>query len=562
MGKLYRITETDDNHSYELKFLFYEVFINYADYYVYFPTYSGMYQQMIDTLRGALGDAPTANTIMWIHPEGTSDNPKGSDIGVPGRSVATAVTGTRWYFTDDNYVRLSGISVDQFGTYNLTYQFCINNAVAFTKTVSCGKGGWVPLYPNLCMLTRQRGGSGTISNINEYTLPSNYASYHNVYYGYQNIAPRSSQGISQAQYEAWVAAMNGAEIDPDNPYAPGGTSEETTEPEGNFSEDSDDVSPDSMPDETYASAVGSGFSTIFLPTKTQLKRLGETFWGQTIVGFFQNMIENISDCFVSLGILPFVLAPGSTVEVTWFNLAITGIYLNLAPKQFYEFDMGSIDLGDDSRIFTSGSALDYSPYSRLGIYLPFIGYQELDIDECRGAVLSLKYRIDILSGACVAIISIGSKAVYQYAGNCLTQIPITSQDMSGLLTGLVTVATAGVGLGMNAAVASAGGEVTAELAGAKKITEAGAKLDATQRTARVANSAGNLVSATANSAMGMKPTYNKTGAISAANSLLAVKQPYLFLITPRQSLPDRYQKYCGFPSNITGCRHTAHTYLG
>lgn len=556
MGKLYRIRETDDNNTYELKFLFYEVFINYGDYHVYFPSYSGMYQQMIDTMRGSLGDAPTANTIMWIHPDGDSSYPKGSDIGVPGRSIATAVTGTRWYFTDNNYVRLSGISVNQYGTYTLTYQFCINNAVAFTKTAECGKGGWIPLYPNLCLLTRQVSGDGTVFNRNEYSIPYNYSIYYNSYYGYRNIAPRGTNSLTQAQYEAWIAAMSGAEIDPDNPYAPGGTSDEGDEPEGNFSEDSDDVSPDAMPDETYASAVGSKFATIFLPTKTQLNHLADVMWGSSVVSFFQNMIENIKDMFISLGILPFVLAPGATKSVKWLGIVDTAISLNLAPKQFYEFDMGSIDLGNDSRIFTSGSALDYSPYSRLGIYLPFIGYQELNIDECRGAVLSLKYRVDILSGCCVAILSIGSKAVYQFSGNCLTQIPLTGQDMSGLLTGAITVATAGVALGASSAVASAGTEVTAERVAAGEMTTAESELASAQRAAKVSSSQGMLASATANAAMGIKPNFSKTGAISGANSLLAVKQPYLFLTTPRQSIPDHYQRYCGFPSNISGKLNT------
>ena len=85
-----------------------------------------------------------------------------------------------------------------------------------------------------------------------------------------------------------------------------------------------------------------------------------------------------------------------------------------------------------------------------------------------------------------------------------------------------------------------------------KMSEASREAKIAHAHAHVASSAGQLSSATANAAMGMKPTYGKAGAISGSASLLSVKQPYLFLTTPRQSIPDHYQRYCGFPSNISG----------
>ena len=349
-----------------------------------------------------------------------------------------------------------------------------------------------------------------------------------------------------------VYALATTSGDPYNPYSPGNYSTETPDLPSNFSEDSDVVTVDAMPDESVTSAVGSGFSTIFTPTKAQLKSLADVFWGQTIVGFFQNMVENISSMFVSLGIMPFVVDAGNTVSVKWLGLIDTTINLTLAASQLMEFDMGSINMADDANIFTSGSVLDYSPFSKLGIYLPFIGYQELDIDECRNAVIGLRYRIDILSGSCVAIIRIDGRDIYQFSGNCLTQIPLTSTDMSGLLTSSVQVAVSAASLGANGAVASAGDALTGERFEKGDLSQAGADLQHSQHLASVIGSSGQLVSATVNGMMGMKPNFKKSGAISASNSLLAVKQPFLFLTTPRQSMPEHYERYCGFPCNITG----------
>lgn len=332
------------------------------------------------------------------------------------------------------------------------------------------------------------------------------------------------------------------------PFTPGGYSGPGGGEFGNFSENSDTVTADTLP---TISAVGSGFSTLFTPTKAQLKTLGDTLWGNTIVGFFQNAITNIKELFVSLGILPFVAPAGATVNVTWMDIATIDIPLTLASEQFVEKDMGSINLATNANIFSSDSVLDYSPYSKLGIYLPFIGYQELDIDECRGATVGLRYRIDILSGSCVAIISINGSDIYQFSGNCLTQIPLNSADFTGLLGASVQVATAAASMGATAAVASAGDAVTAEMAAKEKgISAAQAEAQNAQHAAAVSNAKGSLASATANGMMGMKPNYKKSGAVSASTSLLNVKQPYLFLTTPRQSFPENYGHFCGFPCNI------------
>lgn len=337
------------------------------------------------------------------------------------------------------------------------------------------------------------------------------------------------------------------DYDEDNPYFDGGTSEEGGG-NGNFSDDSDTVDEDDLP---VIDAIGTGFATLFSPSKSQLQSLSTVMWNGSVFAALQNLVENIEDMFTSLAIVPFEVSKGSTVEVTWFDLPITNIFLTLASQQYYEFDMGSINLAEDSRIYTSGSALDYSPFSKLGIFLPFIGFQELDIDECRDATIGLKYRIDILSGTCVALISVSGNTIYQFSGNCLSQIPITNENMQSLVSDAVNVGIAAV------ASHAASGAASADMTAAESTQDTAAReAKMAHAESHLVSSQGRLASATANAAMGMKPTFGKAGAISASASLLAVKQPYLFLTTPRQSIPDHYQRYCGFPSNISGKLNT------
>ena len=359
-------------------------------------------------------------------------------------------------------------------------------------------------------------------------------------------------------------------IDNSNPYYEGGYSGTGGgDPQKqNWSEDSDFVKEDAMPDEEFYGAIATGLVTIFHPTKEQLRRLASVLWADSFWNFVKNAIQNIGDLFISLGMMPFFITGGDNVEVTWFNYAVTGatsktdVYLRLCENQFMEFDMGSIALdGSDDRIFATDSVLDYSPYSKLGIFLPFIGYQELDIDECRGQILYLKYRVDILSGTCVALISLkplgedpqNSRTIYQFTGNCLTQLPLTAVDAQTMITNAVNLGISLVSVGATGAVASAGDAVTAEMQTREHpISAAQGDLRNKQGMSSVANAGGSLASATVNAVMGMKPNFKKSGAIGASSSLLSVKQPYLFLTTPRQSMPEGYNKVCGFPCNIYG----------
>lgn len=352
--------------------------------------------------------------------------------------------------------------------------------------------------------------------------------------------------------------------DPKNPYEKKGV----TRPGGgsiskqNFMDDSDEVTTDAMP---TLSATSTGLVTIFSPTEGQVKHLADVLWGKDFLDFLQNLVTNISDMFISFGMLPFDMTPhvGNTVDITFFDWAVTlhqvatNIPVRLVPNQFIEFDMGSIDMTTNSKIHRTDSLFDYSPYSRLGIYLPFIGFQELDIDEIRESIVHLVYRIDVLSGSCVAKLDVTSyldgktRTLYQFTGNCLTQIPLTSVDCQTMITNAVNLGIALSSAGATSAVAGAGGEFVNSQLDAGKISAEGASLRNKQFAAQVSNAENTLSAATANATMGMKPNFKHSGAIGASSSMLSVKQPYLFLTTPNEAVPKYYERYSGLPSNIT-----------
>jgi len=343
-------------------------------------------------------------------------------------------------------------------------------------------------------------------------------------------------------------------LDGDNPYSPAGK----TMPGGgrrnkqDFGDWSDDVTADGMP---VRSAVGSGLISVFSPTASEMMTLSKVLWSKDFFNWVNNMVSNIDDLFIFLGIVPFNVTKGNTVNVTYFGFVdpSSTISLTLCSQQYYEIDMGTIDLANDGRVHRSDSVFDYSPFSKLGIYLPFIGFEELDIDEFRDKAVNLTYRIDILTGSCLALLTVNGKTLYQFSGNCMTQLPLTSLDASQIVSNSVNIATALVGVGSASAIAGAGAAAI-ESAMNRENNPMNAEQGSLQNArfeAQVSFAGGNLASATANGMMGMKPNFKHSGALGASTSLFAVKQPYLFLTTPNEAVPDGYEKYCGLPSNIT-----------
>lgn len=66
-------------------------------------------------------------------------------------------------------------------------------------------------------------------------------------------------------------------------------------------------------------------------------------------------------------------------------------------------DCGSVEIPEQYQ-----SLLDYSPFSRLTIYLPFVGFQELDDKLVVGHTLKVQYTVDVLSGRCLAQLYVDS----------------------------------------------------------------------------------------------------------------------------------------------------------
>lgn len=294
-------------------------------------------------------------------------------------------------------------------------------------------------------------------------------------------------------------------------YFPGETSE-TGGGTGSFDTTSDEINFPSVP---TLSAVNAGFITLYAPTLAQLNSLASYLWSSSFdLDTFKKLFADPMDVIIGLSIVP-VAVPVSGSSSVKIGFIDSGVSMNLASSQYVTVNCGTLTPAE-----YWGSALDYSPYTKFSIYLPYIGTRELNTDDIMGKTLQVVYNIDILSGACTAMIKCGGSVLYEFSGACATSIPVTGQNWTQLITSCIQLAGAGI------AVAASGG------------------------------SAAGLLPSTANAVMAMKPNIQRTGAVSGSAGMLGVQQPYLIWELPRQSIARDYNKFVGYPSNITALLST------
>ena len=324
-------------------------------------------------------------------------------------------------------------------------------------------------------------------------------------------------------------------LPPAGPGGGGGT--------GNFV-DSDTVD---FPANPGVSAVNSGFISLWSPTEQQMLSLSSYMWNADAftIEFWKKLWADPLEVIYGLNIIPVNLrATGRDIiggtESVIVGLVNTNVEMDYLKEQWIELDCGSISLAE-----AWGAYLDYDPYTKLEIYLPYCGIHPLRVDDFMNGTISLKYKIDLLSGACVALIKADrpnddendlSGIVYQFMGNCATQIPVTASQFADAVRSVISLAAS-----VGTMLATGGGGAAAAAAGT---ASAASKAALAERT--IHNSA-----AVVENVMGIKPGIERSGAIGAAAGLLGVQTPYLIITRPRQAHPTDQNKFTGYPSFIT-----------
>lgn len=364
-------------------------------------------------------------------------------------------------------------------------------------------------------------------------------------------------------------------IDPFEPYPPSGPTP-PDDPPGTFDDDSDVIEDSPLP---TLSAANTGFTRIYNPTLSQVQDLARYLWtSDNIVETLWNKIKQFFDdpmqAIIGFNLVPVPVPDAGSEEFALLYIG-TGVYLNVAASQFVDVDCGTLKI---QRYY--GSALDQSPNTKISCFLPFIGTVQLNCDEVMGTTLQVKYRVDIVSGSCVAKVFVDGSCLYQYSGHCAITIPFSSADFSNYVNAAIQVAKlVGTAVAGGAGALMAAGASEAEQETSYVVTQT------TERTNTVRNPAtGRQItagtsrevvtteypsedsSATKASFAGLtpanisntvaqvissKPVIEHSGSFSGNSGYLGVRRPFVIIERPNMCLPSDFQKLNGYPSMIT-----------
>lgn len=345
--------------------------------------------------------------------------------------------------------------------------------------------------------------------------------------------------------DAYANWLNGVENKEDfSPYTNGTVNKGTKGGDGKWVNPQPPTPVPSLPSNTILEA---GLLNCYKVTFSDLEQIASFMFDPDVTNELMKVGTTLFDYMDGMYQVPVAVTTGNNEVMALGNVfagipAITHtVSLPTVTQQYYEIDCGTVEVEE-----YWGNALDYSPYTKVTIMLPYIGAQELNADEVIGKTVHLKYHIDILSGACVAFLyeslTGGEQAVlYAFSGNCIMQLPLRQTDHSDLIKGVLetalaaTTGAATVGHGV-AAVESAG--TTSQIAAAHITAE---KQFASNESSAVTGIASNVI--------GAKVNIHRTGNLSGATGFLGIQKPYLIIQRPTQAYPENMGHYKGFPCN-------------
>lgn len=204
--------------------------------------------------------------------------------------------------------------------------------------------------------------------------------------------------------------------------------------------------------EDVSAGIGVLTST-FKMTKERLVQLGQFLWGSNIFDKFSLVNNNPIENIISCKSIP-INADGVNQEIVLGNVS-TGVNGEKISNNFAKQTIGSITINEHYHNF-----LDYAPYTNIILYLPYIGFKELDTTLVMNKKLQVIYTVDAITGGCLAQVYVNNVRLYEFTGNVGIDIPITASNRAQVESGYIQ---AGVGATASALGGNVGSAVTSLL---------------------------------------------------------------------------------------------------
>ena len=313
-------------------------------------------------------------------------------------------------------------------------------------------------------------------------------------------------------------------------------------------------------------ASGSGLIHVYNPTPGEFVGFGNWLWvtyaDATIDKIWNNPFDGIIGAH-ELYATPQVDGRDNIRS----GFLVCPVQSDLVRQRYTEIDCGTVIVPE-----FYGNYFDYSPYSQAYIYLPFIGINEVSIDDIVGHAVNIRYRVDAYNGSCIAMIYVAKSGYrnlcYQFGGNCAVEVPLAGGSQAAIKAGMLQAEaysraviqsaqiqkTASIGSGILGGAASSAwagpeaaiigalaGGASGYIQGSANASAAKLQGQAMQEAARYAN----------------KSSVQHSGQFGASHGAMGLKKPFIMIRNPIQVKVVNYNNDYGFPAHkrviIGGC---------
>lgn len=257
----------------------------------------------------------------------------------------------------------------------------------------------------------------------------------------------------------------------------------------------------------------SALYAIYNPTLEQINSFGAWLWSDNFIEQIKKLFNDPMQAIIGLHKVYATPATSGSQNIKVGYLD-SGVSANVVSNQYTTIDCGTVSLPEYFY-----NVFDYAPYTDINLYLPFIGIVGLDVADVMRSSIHIIYHVDVLSGACLAEVKIirdsAGGTLYQYTGNASVTLPISSGSYMGIVSSI-----AGIAGGIAGTIASGGSALPL-----------------------IASSAGSILNA--------RTKVEHSGGFSGNAGAMGSKIPYLIISRPQIALADNFEKYIGYPTNIT-----------
>lgn len=211
----------------------------------------------------------------------------------------------------------------------------------------------------------------------------------------------------------------------------------------------DDTKIDEPRTNTNITATG-GFYRVFTPSMLELKTFANELHDESVLNKIKEYFtNNPMDGLMGFGMIPYYHNPDGT-EYPTIGTWQSGQLMSYTSSDTIIFNYGSLQVQE-----AYGNYLDYKG-TIMSIFLPHIGYKDIDPQLVMGCTITLKYVIYMATGDIVAYMYSNNHLIYQWAGNCIMLIPVTHTDHTNAVASAINVAGKMAGV-MAGAVGETGG---------------------------------------------------------------------------------------------------------